>query len=236
MGEVTNQIAIVLGVLVACLVGPTAALLVLMRRKAEARQNRRYPIRHCAAAWVRLSAPTVRRTVCRRSTKTYNRIFPGLLKRFSEAEAPSTALVTEHVKGLSGGETQDWPDDAMFQKAWLELNTYKALRTAKTRMLLEALELGSRNDVHQESAGAERALSAAAVQPDWSGAGRGLHPRSGARLVCARQAGLPAPARVDCGTRAMGHPAPDSRVSTRVPASDLDPGNPASMRLPARSP
>lgn len=93
----------------------------------------------------------VRRTVCGRPTKAYNHVFPGLLKRLSEAEAPSAALVTERLKSLSGGETQDWPDDATFQKAWLDLNTYKALRTAKTKMLLEALELGSRNDVHHES-------------------------------------------------------------------------------------
>lgn len=99
-----------------------------------------------------LESYLVRRTVCGRPTKAYNRIFPSLLKRLNKAEAPSAALVTKHLKGLSGGETQDWPDDATFQKAWLELNTYKALRTAKTKMLLEALELGSRNDVHHESA------------------------------------------------------------------------------------
>ena len=99
-----------------------------------------------------LESYLVRRTVCGRPTKAYNRVFPGLLKRLSEAEAPSAALVNEHLKSLSGGETQDWPDDATFQKAWLDLNTYKALRTAKTKMLLEALELGSRNDVHHESA------------------------------------------------------------------------------------
>lgn len=44
MGEVTNQIAIVLGVLVACFAGPAAALFVLIRRKAKARQSRRCPI------------------------------------------------------------------------------------------------------------------------------------------------------------------------------------------------
>ncbi|MBN8509302.1 MAG: hypothetical protein J0L57_11880 [Burkholderiales bacterium] len=44
MGEVTNQIAIALGVLVACFAGPAAALLVLIRRKAKARQSRRSPI------------------------------------------------------------------------------------------------------------------------------------------------------------------------------------------------
>lgn len=99
-----------------------------------------------------LESYLVRRTVCGRPTKAYNRVFPGLLKRLSEAEVPSSALVAEHLKSLAGGETQDWPDDTTFQKAWLDLNTYKALRPAKTKMLLEALELGSRNEVHLESA------------------------------------------------------------------------------------
>lgn len=86
----------------------------------------------------------------------------GLSKALEMRDAPAIELcvsqllfgwwLTDHLKGLSGGETQDWPDDAAFQKAWLELNTYKALRTAKTKTLLEALELGSRNDVHHESA------------------------------------------------------------------------------------
>ena len=44
MGEITNQIAIVLGVLVACFAGPAAALFVLIRRKSKARQSRRSPI------------------------------------------------------------------------------------------------------------------------------------------------------------------------------------------------
>ena len=44
MGEVTNQIAIVLGVLAACFAGPAAARFVLIRRESKARQNRRFPI------------------------------------------------------------------------------------------------------------------------------------------------------------------------------------------------
>jgi len=44
MGEITNQIAIVLGVLAACFAGPAAAICVLLRRRAKARQSRRSPI------------------------------------------------------------------------------------------------------------------------------------------------------------------------------------------------
>ena len=44
MRELTNQIAIITGVLVTCFAGPAAALFVLIRRKAKARQSRRSPI------------------------------------------------------------------------------------------------------------------------------------------------------------------------------------------------
>jgi hypothetical protein len=44
MGILTDQIAIVIGVLAACFAGPGAALFVLIRRKAKARQRRRSPI------------------------------------------------------------------------------------------------------------------------------------------------------------------------------------------------
>ena len=98
-----------------------------------------------------LESYLVRRAICGRPTKAYNRVFPSLLKRLSDAPQPSHAVIAEHLKGLTG-ETQDWPDDAAFRQAWLELNTYRALRSAKVKMLLEALELGCRNEVHHESA------------------------------------------------------------------------------------
>jgi hypothetical protein len=44
MGELTNQLAIVIGALAASFAGPGAALFVMMRRKAKARQSRRSPI------------------------------------------------------------------------------------------------------------------------------------------------------------------------------------------------
>jgi hypothetical protein len=44
MEEITTQNAIVFGVLAACFAGPAAAIYVLLRRKAKARQSRRSPI------------------------------------------------------------------------------------------------------------------------------------------------------------------------------------------------
>lgn len=99
-----------------------------------------------------LESYLVRRAVCGLTTKAYNRVFPALLKRLSESETPTASVVGDYLKNLAGGETQNWPDDTQFRKAWVESNTYKMLRPAKTKMLLEALELGCRNEVHHESA------------------------------------------------------------------------------------
>lgn len=93
----------------------------------------------------------VRRAVCGLTTKAYNRVFPGLLKRLSGMEKPTSAAVAEYLIGLAGGSTQNWPDDVEFGKAWLTSSTYKVLRSAKTKMLLEALEFGARNTIHHET-------------------------------------------------------------------------------------
>ena len=98
-----------------------------------------------------LESYVVRRAVCGLTTKAYNRVFPGLLKKLSAMKAPTAEAVAQHLIGLAGGATQNWPDDKQFGAAWAEVNTYKVLRSAKSRMVLEALELGSRNAIHHES-------------------------------------------------------------------------------------
>jgi hypothetical protein len=93
----------------------------------------------------------VRRAVCGLTTKAYNRVFPGLLKKLSGMEKPTSAAVAEYLAGLAGGPTQNWPNDAEFSKAWLANPTYKVLRSGKTKMLLEALEFGARNTIYHET-------------------------------------------------------------------------------------
>jgi hypothetical protein len=97
-----------------------------------------------------LESYVVRRAVCGLTAKAYNRVFPNLLKKLSGAEKPTAAAVAQHLSGLSGS-TQNWPDDEEFKNAWMNGSTYKGLRSAKTKMLLEALELGARNTVHHET-------------------------------------------------------------------------------------
>lgn len=96
-----------------------------------------------------LESYVVRRAVCGLTAKAYNRVFPQLLKKLSSTGKPTAALVAQHLIGLTGN-TQNWPSDDEFLDAWSAGSTYKGLRSAKTKMLLEALELGSRNTFHHE--------------------------------------------------------------------------------------
>ncbi|MGF6540316.1 DUF262 domain-containing protein [Paraburkholderia youngii] len=98
-----------------------------------------------------LESYVMRRAVCGLTAKAYNRVFPGLLKRLSKLKKPTAAAVAEHLASLAGGSSQNWPDDTEFGKAWIEGPTYKNLRSAKTRMMLEALELAARNRIHHET-------------------------------------------------------------------------------------
>jgi hypothetical protein len=98
-----------------------------------------------------LESYVVRRALCGLTGKAYNRVFPGLLKKLVGLETPTATDIVQHLRNLSGGTTQNWPDDEEFRKAWLTGGTYKVLRSAKTKMLLETLELGSRNSKHHET-------------------------------------------------------------------------------------
>jgi len=98
-----------------------------------------------------LESYVVRRAICGLTSKAYNRVFPGLLKKLAALEKPSAQAIGLHLAGLAGGETQNWPNDEQFGEAWRSDRTYKVLRSAKTKMVLEAVELGLRNAVHHES-------------------------------------------------------------------------------------
>lgn len=98
-----------------------------------------------------LESYVVRRAVCDLTAKAYNRVFPGLLKKLSGMGKPTADALTKHLISLASGTTQNWPDDVEFGKAWLSGSTYKVLRSAKSKMLLEALELGARNGIHHET-------------------------------------------------------------------------------------
>ncbi|MDT8392012.1 MAG: DUF262 domain-containing HNH endonuclease family protein [Lentisphaeria bacterium] len=80
----------------------------------------------------------VRRTVCRLTTKNYNRLFLDLVKYIKKTEP--TAASIENFFLLSDSDSSRWPDDEEFGHAWHSEPIYNSLVRARVRMLLEALD------------------------------------------------------------------------------------------------
>lgn len=80
----------------------------------------------------------VRRMVCGLNTRGYNRLFVDVLKQI-----PGDSQVAARVRGFLKAFSADsnrWPDDEEFRKAWVKKPIYDMLVQARVRMLLEALE------------------------------------------------------------------------------------------------
>lgn len=80
----------------------------------------------------------VRRLICGRPTKNYNRSFLQLLRDFRAG--PRTHEAFRALLAAGTGETVDWPGDAAFEQAWTTIDAYRDLKPARVEMLLRAVE------------------------------------------------------------------------------------------------
>jgi hypothetical protein len=88
----------------------------------------------CLESWL------VRRMVCQLNTRSYNRLFIEMLKTLN---GPATGLggrVRSFLRS-SDAESNRWPSDKEFKRAWCETPFYQELVRERVRMMLEALEL-----------------------------------------------------------------------------------------------
>lgn len=81
----------------------------------------------------------VRRMVCRLTAKNYNRLFLDLVNRLNRAKNPDAELVVGFL-AKSTADTNRWPDDEEFKKAWLEDPLFNKLKRDRMRLLLYALD------------------------------------------------------------------------------------------------
>ena len=97
----------------------------------------------CEKMLVDLESYLVRRAVCRKTPKNYNRIFLQLLNRLRAVPAGEMrAVLRDEMLGLEG-DSGVWPDDETFRAAFINDPMYETLRISRTRMILEGLELAS---------------------------------------------------------------------------------------------
>jgi len=82
----------------------------------------------------------VRRYVCGLTPKNYNNTFLSLLKTLSQANPLNRAALRQALSALTGDSAR-WPDDAEFERAWLDTPVYQTLGPRRTALVLKALDL-----------------------------------------------------------------------------------------------
>jgi hypothetical protein len=81
----------------------------------------------------------LRRMVCGRPTNGYNKLFLQLLTGF-RAQPSGNAAAFRVLLAAGKTEVSEWPDDATFEKAWMDLDAYSELGSGRVVMVLRALE------------------------------------------------------------------------------------------------
>jgi uncharacterized protein with ParB-like and HNH nuclease domain len=84
---------------------------------------------------VDLESFLVRRSVCQLTSKNYNHFFVEMLQC---TNAKSAKAIRDFLLA-SNADSSRWPDDAEFEKAWINVDFYRKVKRSKTRMILEAL-------------------------------------------------------------------------------------------------
>src|ERR1035437_7996918 len=108
----------------------------------------------------------VRRAVCGLTTKNYNKLFLSVIAHLDKAGWSTETLVSFLLTQKS--ETGRFPRDDEFEQKWLNTPLYTAIHPARTRALLEELELIKRGRFH-ETASLAKDLTVEHVMPrEWS--------------------------------------------------------------------
>ena len=93
-----------------------------------------------------LESYLVRRMVCGMTTRSYNRLFIGMLSALVEAGPESSAeAIVQFLKSQTAYATQ-WPDDQQLEDAFLQRPVYRLMTQGRTRIVLEGIEAGLRTN------------------------------------------------------------------------------------------
>jgi hypothetical protein len=100
--------------------------------------NPKLPAKEREGIFTDIESFLVRRLVCGRPNKNYNRLFLQLLRAFEAAEPTRATFHALLAEGL--GENLDWPGDEAFQKAWTTIDAYRELKPARVEMILRRID------------------------------------------------------------------------------------------------
>jgi len=106
----------------------------------------------------------VRRMVCNLTTKNYNLFFRTLLRVLRSADQVTPAMVRAHLMQAEGDSVR-WPNDAEFERAFLAQPVYRFLKSPRTALVLEAIDLQLLTD-RQEDVHLRTKLTVEHVMPE----------------------------------------------------------------------
>jgi Protein of unknown function DUF262/Protein of unknown function (DUF1524) len=107
------------------------------------------PAERRASVLLAIESYLIRRTLCRQTTKNYNRIFLEMLSRVKDDPAHADTVAINYFSGLAG-ETQYWPPDNEVQEAVLNTPVYTSLPRTRVRLVLEAIEWAMRTELGEK--------------------------------------------------------------------------------------
>ena len=91
----------------------------------------------------------VRRTICRMTTKDYNRLIQELLARLAGNIGQADAIVVDFLAGQTA-DSREWPSDEKVTQSMVDLPLYRLLTRGRMRMILEGLEEAMRTAKAEE--------------------------------------------------------------------------------------
>ena len=97
-------------------------------------------------ALLAIESHLVRRMICGMTTRSYGRLFIGMLTALKEKGAAHAGDTTfEYLKSQTAWATL-WPDDQQLKEAFLHRPVYRLLTRGRARVVLEGIETGLRTD------------------------------------------------------------------------------------------
>lgn len=122
----------------------TTPLLLWMLSK-----NNRVPADQIEIALGSLESWVVRRTLLRSTTKDINRMMVAILSALDKVPVDSAGTAVRDYLANQTSEARRWPTDAEMAEGIPHTKLYGNVRQSRLRVILEALELHSRNQRHE---------------------------------------------------------------------------------------
>lgn len=96
-----------------------------------------------------LESYILRRDICGLTTKNYNRFFVSIIERLRSSEGDKINAMVTFLSSRQS-DTDRWPDDIEWQRAWLSRAQYQNARQPRLRYIFEAIELANRSALNED--------------------------------------------------------------------------------------